>query len=123
MSFLIPPNDAQFECIKKDDAYRPPAELEEDITQLIEWMSKQPHLPNVTGKSKFVKKNSSKKVLEIEETQCHQTCFSSFLDNLTPNITAFYKTFFAFFWGTIRWIFSKNLTVDGKFFFTQHVEQ
>lgn len=56
MSFLIPPNKAQLEYIKKEDIYRSPAELEEDITQLIEWLSKQPHLPNVTGKSDFRKK-------------------------------------------------------------------
>lgn len=50
MSFLIPPNKDQLEHIEKEDAYRPAAELEEDVTRLIEWLSRQPHLPSVTGK-------------------------------------------------------------------------
>lgn len=53
MSFLIPPNKDQLEYIEKEDVFRPAAELEEDVTRLIEWLSQQPHLPNVTGKSKL----------------------------------------------------------------------
>lgn len=56
MSFLVPPNEAQLERIKKEDVYRPAADLEEDVTQLIEWLTKQPHLPVVTGKSNLKEK-------------------------------------------------------------------
>lgn len=47
---LEPINETQLEFIKKEDFYRSPESLDEDVTQLIEWLSKQPHLPTVTGK-------------------------------------------------------------------------
>lgn len=46
---LEPMNEAQLEYIKKEDFYQSNESLEEDVTQLIEWLSKQPHLPNITG--------------------------------------------------------------------------
>lgn len=46
---LEPMNESQLEYIKKEDFYRSNESLEEDVTQLIEWLSKQPHLPNITG--------------------------------------------------------------------------
>lgn len=47
---LEPANNSQLEFIRKQDCYQPPERIEEDVTQLIKWLSKQPHLPNVTGK-------------------------------------------------------------------------
>lgn len=46
---LEPPNENQLEFIQKEEFYQPPERIEEDVTQLIEWISKQPHLPNITG--------------------------------------------------------------------------
>lgn len=46
---LIPPSDKHQEAIKQLYFYKDPATLEEDIDALIEWLSKQPHLPNVEG--------------------------------------------------------------------------
>lgn len=46
---LIPPNDTQLEFIKKEDCYQSADSLDQDVTQLIDWLSKQPHLPNITG--------------------------------------------------------------------------
>lgn len=51
MSFIVPANDEQLSYVKAEDFYRSDAELDEDVTRLIEWLAKQPHLPNVTGKS------------------------------------------------------------------------
>lgn len=49
MIHLLPPNETQLEHIKKDKCYKSADIIEEDVTQLIEWLSKQPHLPNITG--------------------------------------------------------------------------
>lgn len=49
--FLEPPNETQLEFIKKEDFYQPAERLEEDAIRLIEWLSLQPHLPNITGES------------------------------------------------------------------------
>lgn len=59
MSILVPPDETQLERVKKEYFYRPPDEVEEDITQLIEWLSKQPHLPNITGKSDCIVKSNN----------------------------------------------------------------
>jgi len=76
MSFFIPPNKAQLEYIKKEDIYRSPAELEEDITQLIEWLSKQPHLPNVTGKSNFGKSDLRQGVQRSKDRRAIKAFYS-----------------------------------------------
>ncbi|XP_050522606.1 alpha-tocopherol transfer protein-like [Daktulosphaira vitifoliae] len=47
---LQTPNEVQLENLKKEEFYQPPEHVEEDVTQLIEWLSKQPHLPNVTDR-------------------------------------------------------------------------
>lgn len=59
---LIPPNEIQLEHIKNQDFYRLPDQLDEDITLLIEWMDKQPHLPKIKGEQTklFKKKKISK---------------------------------------------------------------
>jgi len=48
--FLIPPNDTQLEFIKKEECYQSADSLDQDVTQLIDWLSKQPHLPNITDR-------------------------------------------------------------------------
>jgi len=48
--FLEPPNETQLDFIKNEECYQPPEKLEQDITQLIQWLSKQPHLPNITDR-------------------------------------------------------------------------
>lgn len=47
---IIPRDESQMEAIRKEDFYQPPERVEEDVTQLIEWLNKQPHLPNISGK-------------------------------------------------------------------------
>lgn len=49
MTYLIPPNETQIEHIKNEEFYQPLYKLDEDVTHLIEWLTKQPHLPNITG--------------------------------------------------------------------------
>lgn len=46
---LIPPNEQQIEAIKQIYFYKDPEKSEDDVDALIEWLSKQPHLPNITG--------------------------------------------------------------------------
>jgi hypothetical protein len=46
---LTPPNQQQEQAIKNLYFYKDPKETEEDIDALIDWLSKQPHLPNITG--------------------------------------------------------------------------
>lgn len=46
---LIPPNEIQFENIKKQEYYQSADHLNQDVTQLIQWMAKQPHLPKIKG--------------------------------------------------------------------------
>jgi len=48
---LIPPSDKHQEAIKQLYFYKDPATLEEDIDALIEWLSKQPHLPNIEDRT------------------------------------------------------------------------
>lgn len=66
--YLIPPSETQIAHIKNEDFYQPLHRLEEDVTQLMEWLTKQPHLPNITGELVYlsltfyvnIKLNSSK---------------------------------------------------------------
>jgi len=46
---LLPPTEEQEEAIKQLYYYKDPNTLEEDIDALIEWLSKQPHLPSIEG--------------------------------------------------------------------------
>lgn len=46
---LLPPTEKQEEAIKQLYYYKDPDTLEEDIDALIEWLSKQPHLPSIEG--------------------------------------------------------------------------
>lgn len=46
---LHPPNEEQLEKIKQLYFYKDPAKIDEDVDSLIEWLSKQPHLPDITG--------------------------------------------------------------------------
>lgn len=50
LNIIIPRDESQMEAIRKEDFYQPPEKVEEDVTQLIEWLNKQPHLPNISGK-------------------------------------------------------------------------
>lgn len=44
-------DETQRAFVTKLDFYRTDDQLEEDVTSLLEWISKQPHLPNITGES------------------------------------------------------------------------
>lgn len=44
-------DEKQLEHIKREEFYRSDDQLDEDVTHLVEWMSKQPHLPKITGES------------------------------------------------------------------------
>lgn len=46
---LLPPDVEHQEAIKQLYFYKDPEKIENDIDVLIEWLSKQPHLPSVTG--------------------------------------------------------------------------
>lgn len=43
-------DETQREFVTNLDFYRTDDQLDEDVTRLLEWMSKQPHLPEITGK-------------------------------------------------------------------------
>ncbi|VVC39727.1 Cellular retinaldehyde binding/alpha-tocopherol transport,CRAL/TRIO, N-terminal domain,CRAL-TRIO lipid [Cinara cedri] len=43
-------NETQRDFVIKQDYYRTDQQLAEDVTKLMEWMSKQPHLPEITDK-------------------------------------------------------------------------
>ncbi|VVC39729.1 Hypothetical protein CINCED_3A014696 [Cinara cedri] len=43
-------NETQMEFVTKQKYYRTDEQLDEDVTMLLEWMSKQPHLPEIKGK-------------------------------------------------------------------------
>lgn len=60
---LVPPNEMQLEHIKKQDFYQSADQLDQDVTQLIEWMAKQPHLPKIKG----IFKNNSKTLVFTTE--------------------------------------------------------
>ncbi|VVC40931.1 Cellular retinaldehyde binding/alpha-tocopherol transport,CRAL/TRIO, N-terminal domain,CRAL-TRIO lipid [Cinara cedri] len=47
---LLPPNNEHKEAIKKLYFFKEPEKIEDDIDVLIEWLSKQPHLPNITDR-------------------------------------------------------------------------
>lgn len=51
---LSPPNEQHEQAIKNLYFYKDPKETEEDIDALIEWLSKQPHLPNITGLLNYI---------------------------------------------------------------------
>lgn len=46
---LYPPNEQHEKAIKQLYFYKDPKTSEEDVDILIEWLSKQPHLPSITG--------------------------------------------------------------------------
>ncbi|VVC39731.1 Cellular retinaldehyde binding/alpha-tocopherol transport,CRAL/TRIO, N-terminal domain,CRAL-TRIO lipid [Cinara cedri] len=81
-------DEKQLEHIKKEEFYRPADRLDEDVTQLVEWLSKQPHLPKITDRkwlSHFIvgcKYNvqRSKQVIEayFVAREEHPEFFSSF---------------------------------------------
>ncbi|XP_050428160.1 alpha-tocopherol transfer protein-like [Adelges cooleyi] len=48
--FLEPPKEIQLEFIKKENFYHNADKIDEDIDVLIDWLSKQPHLPNVADR-------------------------------------------------------------------------
>ncbi|VVC27775.1 Cellular retinaldehyde binding/alpha-tocopherol transport,CRAL/TRIO, N-terminal domain,CRAL-TRIO lipid [Cinara cedri] len=43
-------DETQLEFVTKQDYYRTDEQLDEDVTMLIEWMSKQPHLPEISDR-------------------------------------------------------------------------
>lgn len=47
--FLLPPTEEHEKVIKQLYYYKDPSSLEEDVDALIEWLSKQPHLPSIEG--------------------------------------------------------------------------
>lgn len=47
---LTPPNEQHEQAIKNLYFYKDPKDTEEDIDALMEWLSKQPHLPNITDR-------------------------------------------------------------------------
>ncbi|XP_050428173.1 alpha-tocopherol transfer protein-like [Adelges cooleyi] len=47
---LLPASETQLEKLKAEEFYQPPERIEEDVTQLMEWLTKQPHLPDVTDR-------------------------------------------------------------------------
>lgn len=46
---LLPPDEHHQKAIEQLYFYKDPKKTEEDVDALIEWLSKQPHLPNITG--------------------------------------------------------------------------
>lgn len=51
---LTPPNQQHQQAIKNLYFYKDPKDTEEDIDALIDWLSKQPHLPNITGLLNYI---------------------------------------------------------------------
>lgn len=49
MTFLVPPDEQRQLAIEQLYFYKDPSTLDEDVDALIEWLSKQPHLPNIAG--------------------------------------------------------------------------
>lgn len=46
---LLPPEEHHQKAIQQLYFYKDPKESEEDVDALIDWLSKQPHLPSITG--------------------------------------------------------------------------
>jgi len=56
---LSQPNEQHEQAIKNLYFYKDPKETEGDIDALIEWLSKQPHLPNITGLLNYAFRNKT----------------------------------------------------------------